>query len=100
MTDINSLNVDTKKALANFAKRAQTYANTGNNSGVVLYLIERNSITVQFGDGSIYVYTIGSVGEVALETMKELAREGQGLNSFINRNVRQDFAFFLKEAKK
>lgn len=70
----------------------ERYANLGGDSGVVGYEIGNDFIRVQFSDGSIYVYTYASAGASNIEQMKKLARNGQGLNAFINRNVRKAYA--------
>ena len=70
----------------------ERYANRGGDSNVLAYEIEQSSIKVQFGDGSIYLYTGQSAGTANLERMKQLAIAGQGLNSFIGRVVRKSYA--------
>ncbi|KVN20824.1 MULTISPECIES: hypothetical protein [unclassified Burkholderia] len=74
----------------------ERYANRGGDSNVVAYEIEQSSIKVQFGDGSIYLYTSQSAGSANLEQMKQLAIAGQGLNSFIGRVVRKGYAAKLR----
>lgn len=69
-----------------------TYKNLGGNSNVIAYEISSDSITVQFGDGSIYLYTYQSAGRENIEQMKVLAIEGRGLNSFIMRHARKAYA--------
>ena len=73
----------------------ERYKNLGGDSGVVAYEIGSDSIRVQFSDGAIYRYTYASAGSSNIEHMKQLARNGQGLNSFINTTVRKAYA--LKE---
>lgn len=70
----------------------ERYANLGGDSGVVGYEIGNDFIRVQFSDGSIYLYTYTSAGADNIEQMKRLARNGQGLNAFINRHVRKAYA--------
>lgn len=70
----------------------ERYANLGGNSNVVGYEIGNDFIRVQFSDGSIYLYTYESTGVDNIEQMKRLARNGQGLNAFINRHVRKAYA--------
>ncbi|MFY0310165.1 hypothetical protein ACFMBG_09770 [Leisingera sp. D0M16] len=70
----------------------ETYSNFGRDSGVVAFEIGRDYILVQFSDGSIYEYTSISVGRRNLDEMARLARQGEGLNSFINRMVRQRYS--------
>ena len=74
----------------------QRYLNLGGNSNVRAYEIGADSITVQFNDGSIYVYTCHSAGSGNIEQMKTLAVAGRGLNSFINRQVKKAYAAKLK----
>jgi hypothetical protein len=70
----------------------ERYANLGGNSGIVGYEIGDDFVRVQFSGGSIYLYTYSSAGSNNIEQMKKLARNGQGLNAFINRNVRKAYA--------
>jgi hypothetical protein len=70
----------------------ERYKNLGGDSGVVGYEIGQDFIRVQFSDGSIYLYTYASAGSQNIEHMKQLARIGQGLNSFINKTVRKAYA--------
>ena len=70
----------------------ERYKNLGGNSGVMAYEIGSDFIRVQFFDGSIYLYTYASAGSHNIEHMKQLARNGQGLNSFINTTVRKAYA--------
>lgn len=67
----------------------QRYKNLGGDSGVTAYEYRSNEIRVQFADGSVYLYTYSSAGRGNIEKMKRLADAGQGLNSFINTNVRK-----------
>lgn len=55
-------------------------------SGVQGYELGIYTITVFFWTGSIYTYTYSSCGVDAVETMKMLAIQGSGLNTFINQN--------------
>jgi len=70
----------------------ESYANKGGTSAVVAYETTDDSITVRFRDGAGYVYTHASAGRDSVERMKELARDGQGLNTFINRVVKHSYA--------
>lgn len=72
------------------------YKNLGGDSGVSAYEIGPDSIIVQFNNGSIYSYTYQSAGRENIEQMKSLAIAGQGLNSFIMRNVRKAYAAKLQ----
>jgi hypothetical protein len=70
----------------------ERYRNLGGDSGVIAYEIGSDFIRVQFSDGSVYLYTYASAGSHNIEHMKQLARHGRGLNSFIMRNVRKAYA--------
>lgn len=67
------------------------YANLGGDSGVVRYEIGTQSITVEFNDGSAYLYTYDSAGALSIERMKSLARRGEGLNEYIKKNVNKAY---------
>lgn len=70
----------------------ERYRNLNGDSGVVAYEDGPDFIRVQFSDGAIYLYTNVSAGTHNIERMKQLAKNGQGLNSFINLNVRKAYA--------
>lgn len=67
------------------------YANRGGDSGVVAYELGDDSITVEFSDGSVYLYTYASAGAANIEHMKDLAERGEGLNEFIKRHVNKGY---------
>ena len=65
------------------------YKNITGNSGVQAYEIGPNYITVKFTKTArTYTYSYSKAGKEYVETMKRLAENGAGLNSFINRFVR------------
>ena len=74
----------------------ERYRNLSGNSGVVAYRAGRDSIAVQFEDGAIYLYTVGSAGRSNIEQMKALAASGRGLSTFIARHVRKAYAAKLR----
>lgn len=74
----------------------QRYLNRGGNSSVANYSIEADSITVQFKDGSVYLYNYASSTVAGVEQMKQLAVNGIGLNSYIGRVVRKRYARKLR----
>lgn len=67
------------------------YANTGGDSGVEAYEIGETYIDVKFSDGSCYRYSYASAGREHVEAMKQLAKRGEGLNSYIMRKCRQGY---------
>lgn len=74
----------------------QRYKNLGNDSGVTGFEIHQERIIVEFETGAIYEYTYGSAGSSNIEHMKQLAMAGQGLNGFINSNVRKLYSRKLR----
>ena len=70
----------------------EAYKNLGGDSGVAAYEISEESVTVQFTTGAIYSYTYQSAGAANIEEMKTLAKHGEGLNSFIMKNVKNNFS--------
>ena len=67
------------------------YLNKNGDSGILSYEIQADGIIVQFSDFSEYLYTSLSAGINNIAKMKELAIQGYGLNSFINRYVRTGY---------
>ena len=66
----------------------QPYRDIDNDSGVLEYESGEDYIQVRFKSGSnrLYIYTYGSAGAQHVEEMKRLAAQGDGLNSYIQRN--------------
>ncbi len=67
----------------------ERYKNLGGDSGVVEYEIGTDFIKVKFKGSKVYVYDYASAGRDNIESMKGLAKNGTGLNAFINKNVRE-----------
>lgn len=59
--------------------------------GVVSYEIGPESIDVGFTSGWIYRFTYASPGQLRVERMKDLARSGKGLSTFISKHVKNRF---------
>ena len=68
------------------------YENSNGSSGIVAYEIQREAVVVEFRHGGKYLYDYDTTGRELVEEMKVLALEGQGLATYINRNVRARFA--------
>jgi len=67
----------------------ERYRNSGGDSGVSSFEIGADYITVKFsGSFRSYRYSYRKAGQNHVETMKRLARSGNGLNSYINRHVK------------
>lgn len=70
----------------------QPYTDINGDSGVAAFELGDDYIHVQFKkSGKTYSYTYASAGQQAVEQMKHLALAGDGLNSFIMRNVRTSY---------
>lgn len=68
------------------------YRDIDNDSGISAYEIGPDWIQVQFTTGGTYEYTYASVGSQNIEAMKRLAASGDGLNAYINRNVKKRYS--------
>jgi len=71
-------------------KIMERYKNVGGDSGVTGFEIGKDFIKVWFNN-NWYLYTYASAGSDNIEQMKKLAVAGNGLNSFINKYVRNDY---------
>lgn len=67
------------------------YKDINGDSGVESYEIGEGSITVHFERGGSYVYTNTSAGQDCIQEMQRLARNGDGLNTYINKHVRKNY---------
>lgn len=72
--------------------RFQPYKSAHGDSGVTRYAIGPDYIIVEFKSSDGYRYDYQSPGRRKVETMKKLARTGDGLTTFINQQVRDDYA--------
>lgn len=67
----------------------ERYRNSGGDSGVSSFEIGSDYIAVKFsGSFRTYRYSYRKAGQHHVENMKRLARSGSGLNSYINRYVK------------
>ncbi|MES2375712.1 MAG: hypothetical protein V4553_03995 [Bacteroidota bacterium] len=69
----------------------QPYKTDKHDTGVIAYETGKDSITIKFRDGSVYVYTNKSTGAAAVAEMKILAKKGVGLTTYINQHVRDHY---------
>ena len=74
----------------------ELYKNKSRGSEVWAYDIGDESITIQFTDGSVYMYNYQSAGADAVEKMKDLAIAGHGLYRFIMQTVKKESAEKMK----
>ncbi|HEX3570999.1 MAG TPA: hypothetical protein VHU44_09255 [Acidobacteriaceae bacterium] len=73
----------------------QTYKNLSGTSGVIAYEFGQDYIDVEFED-RVYRYNYAIPGRQMVETMKTLAASGEGLATFINQKVRENYAAKLR----
>jgi len=73
----------------------ETYRNLGGDSNVVRYKIEEGSITIEFKSGAnrFYLYDAAHPGAEHVKQLQALALVGQGLNSYIGRNLRHPTSY-------
>jgi hypothetical protein len=72
----------------------KTYKNLSGDSGVVAYEIGKTFIKIKFeGESGIYTYDYKRPGKHDVEQMKALAVKGEGLSTYISREVRANYAF-------
>lgn len=71
----------------------ERYEDLGGTSGVTFFEIEGERIVVRFRDDEYeYVYDGERPGRAHVDMMKQRARAGRGLATYINRCVRDDYA--------
>jgi hypothetical protein len=70
----------------------QDYKNIDGDSGIVAYEYGTDFISVKFSNGAVYLYTNTSAGPHNIAEMQKLADAGEGLNAFINLNVKKLYA--------
>ncbi|XDF35068.1 hypothetical protein RBH89_23120 [Paracidovorax avenae] len=68
------------------------YLNRGGDSGITGYEISQSQIIVQFSDGWKYLYNSYKPGAIQVAEMQRLAVAGEGLNSYISRIVKKNYA--------
>lgn len=72
------------------------YKSRSGDSGVSRYAIGPTYIIVEFKFTESYRYDYSAPGRQKVETMKKLAEAGEGLTTFINQEVRDDYAEKLR----
>lgn len=68
------------------------YKDINSDSGVMAYEIGEGSITVAFSKGGVYLYNAERPGLSQVVEMQRLAKNGDGLNTYINKFVRKNYA--------
>jgi len=67
------------------------YPNQSGVSGVIAYETGPDFIDVRFRSGTVYRYTPASAGTWQFKKMKQLAKTGRGLSTFISRFVKDGY---------
>ena len=70
----------------------QVYRDINGDSSIAAYEIGPDFIRVVFTTGAVYLYTYASAGRQNIETMKQLAASGDGLDAYIDQRVRRAYA--------
>jgi hypothetical protein len=74
----------------------KAYRDVKHTSNVSGYGAGKTWIIVQFKDGSMYLYTNKSCGTDQVREMKRLGALGEGLNSYINKTIKEGYAKKLR----
>ena len=74
------------------------YQNKSKKSSIDTYEIvdKGDSLAITFNSGATYIYDHTKPGKEQVDKMKELAAAGEGLGSYIKKNVNKNFASFFK----
>jgi hypothetical protein len=67
----------------------QPYSNHSADSGVSAFELGADYIDVEFRGGRVYRYSHARAGQIHVERMKQLARAGRGLSSYIGQYVHE-----------
>ncbi len=67
------------------------YSNIAGDSKIIGYDEGQDYIIVHFINGDSYTYSFDTAGEYNVQQMKLLASQGEGLNSYINQNVKYSY---------
>lgn len=72
-------------------QKLHPYAEDGHDTGVVAYSFDKDSITLFFHEGWYYLYDRDKPGAGHVKKMKELAKQGYGLSTYISQHVRENY---------
>jgi len=75
------------------------YGNRSGGSGVAGYALVDDGIAVKFTNGAVYLYDRACPGRTHVTRMKQLARAGDGLATYISRRVGHRYARRLAEGE-
>ena len=77
----------------------QKYKNLNNDSEVEAYDIDEDYVLIKFKNNVRYLYNEHHTGKENLEILKKLAKEGKGLNHFINEHLAKKHAKVFNKKK-
>lgn len=69
-----------------------SYQNLSHHSGILAYETGKTFIKIRYKEG-LYTYNYSRPGKKAVEAMKLLAKKGKGLSTYINRFVKENYAY-------
>ncbi len=69
----------------------ERYQNTSGQSGIEAFELGVGWIKIRFADGWLYTFTEDKVGRAPLIALQQFAVDGQGLNTYINQYVRDQY---------
>src|SRR5690606_15117584 len=72
--------------------RFHRYGNRDNRSGIQAYALLARGIAIRFVDGAVLLYDRDCPGQQHVDRMKELARAGRGLGTYLGRHVGRRYA--------
>jgi hypothetical protein len=70
----------------------QRYRDINGDSGISAYESGPGWIKIRFRDDGVYLYDDSSPGAAHVARMQALAQSGNGLNTYINKHVRGNYA--------
>ena len=87
--DTNQLHpANSNKATATWHR----YADIGSDSGIDSYAYGEDFVQIKFKTGEVFEYTTKSAGSANIKKLIKLAEAGDGLNTFLSRNVRKKYS--------
>ena len=69
----------------------ENYSGFSSGGGVTGYKFLREGLILQFKSGDLYLYDYKKPGKYHIEIMKTLAKQGKGLTTYVNQNVRENY---------
>jgi hypothetical protein len=71
--------------------KLENYNDFSGGGGITGYKFLHDGIILKFKSGDVYLYDDRKPGKEHVEQMKTLAKQGRGLTTYINQNVRENF---------